>query len=507
MIATNSRRLIRLIVWLLPLGLLAWVMSQQLILFGRVTLRCSAERCDPRIENFAARESEILTGRAKESGDRYRLVTADPVSFDTKLLRSMQQAVVRLTYQNPDSVEHLRLGLLLPGSKYEYFDLADHVPHLITLESTWRMVTDRELTLFVRPTANVRSFESIEDFLSNLPAVKRLATFNVELANVGRIPGYQPASAPAVINTPLRGTHTLHVYVGQDETLNVTLGLQNLNRQPGKDDITVNVRQGSDTILTRAFRDDGNETANGRASDIRTVPITVADLSEGTYQVEVASKKGDFLIRSVEAVQHLLLFDGTVWLAADREYAAAGVQTDGPQTVYVQGTRLTAQTPHQNSLQTITVGSKKLTLQETNKPVTVSLPITQSLVPVTVPRADILLETDGVFVLSSQQFFNRQQFATDRLTDSSKLDRYDYVLTRYVKPQPAGKWLVATKTLTLPADRIVHFAISTDPSLHETNKTLRIRELEVRLSGDPLTPATVGRLIKKFFQRLSSSVP
>lgn len=500
----TSRTFLRLAVWLAPVLILAWVTSQHLLFSGQVTLRCSAERCDPRIKNFAARERELLVGTSKETGNQYRLITADPITFDTKLLRSMQRATVRLTYQNPDSVERLRIGVLSLGSKHEYFDLADALPHEVTLENTWKKTQEDEVTLFTRPAANVRQFVSIDEFLNNRPESKRLAAFNVDVTAIGRIPGYRPSSTALNLHTALRGSHTLAVYLGKGETLDLTFQVQDLNRLVGKDDLVINVQHGDDTLLTQAFRDDGNDKANGVVSEPRTFHVTLPAPTEGTYRVELASKKGDFLIRSIESRQQLLMFGSALSPAASTEYAEAGITTEQPLTVFVQGTRLTAQTSHQKSLQTLSVGARKLELKKINEPQTVRLSSSTALVPVTIPRPDVYLETDGVFVLSPPQFYNQQQFATDRLTEARTLDQYDYVLARYVKPQHSGKWLVATKEFSaIPAGRVVHFVISTDPSLNDSRKTLRIRELEVRLTGDPLTPVKFLGLVKKFFQNFN----
>lgn len=505
MIRRRSLMMIRVVLWLFPFGVLLWIVDQHLVVSGKTTLRCSVEQCDPRIKNFASKEPEILVGTSKDTTDQYRVITADPLYFDAALFRSLKRATVRLTYQNPDEEQRLRIGVVTPGSKYDFFDFADHIKIIFKLEHTWDPVRSGDLTLFVRPDAGVKAFSSVGEFLDNLPDLNRIATYNLDLRYLARIPSYVPSTSTLKIGTGIRGSRTLLVYVGKGEGLDLKFTVRDLNRHAGKDDVTIDILHGNKLLSTEALRDDGNVGANGAVSAARTIHLLHPELNEGTYRIEVVAKSGDALITSIESKHQLLVFEKTLSLAASSEYSAAGQTNDTPITVYVQGTKLSASAMHEKSVQTITVGSRQIRLGKVNKPVQVTLPTSRDLIPVTVPIQDVLLQTDGVIALSPEQFFNLKQFSVDALMEKSDLNRYDYVLAQYVRPEQAGKWLVATKTFSaIPKGRVTHFVIIGDPALGEGHRTLRVRELEIRMEGDALTPAKILELGRKAIRKLRS---
>ncbi len=492
--------LTRIVIWLSPVMLFVWIASENLVATGSVTLRCSAQRCDAQLQSVAAREREVLIGRSKSASERYRVITADPFSFDVQLFRSANAATVRMTYDNPDDQEVLRLGVLQKGSRYDYYQFANDNPLLTALEVGWNTVVDGETTLFQRPKANVRQYQSLVEFLADPPDQRRVGTYNVDLSARIRLPGYEPSTAKRTDDVNLRGSHVFVVYVGTGEPLDLTFALQDINRHAGKDDVTFKVFRGAELVTTAVVRDDGNEKANGAVSAVREFQLSVPDLVEGTYTIEALSSTDDPFIRSITTSHRFVRIDRKLYLAGSNEYRALGRTADRPVTVYVRGTTLSAVTTHANSLQTIIVGGKRLELTKVSRAATTTLP--KGLIAVTVPVPDVSLETDGTFVLSPSEDFSLEGYAAPPVSTVANLDDRDYVVAKYAGVKADGRWLVAEHRVTnLPAGRTLHFAITGVPSFSDANRELRVKELEVRIEADPLTPGRIMKLLRSYLSK------
>lgn len=497
---------IRTIIWLIPLGLLSWIVNRNLAIFGSLALRCTPERCDQRINNFASREPEILVGTLRGTKEQHRVITQFPLVFDVKLFRSMNRASVTLTYQNPENEEHLRLGILTKGSKYEYYDFADHDSKIVFLENNWNAVREDGLTLFQKPDSSVKQYSSIEEFFDNHPDPLRIVTYNIDPKSPMRIASYVPATTTRRYENSIRGSHTMLVYLGKNEPLDIRFSIQDINRHRGKDDVTIRVLRGADEVSTTVLRDDGDTTASGRASTEREVHLSIPDLTPGTYRIEIQTKDDDPFVRAITSKQKYFMFERNLYLAGNQEYKALGSTVDDPITIFFIGKELTVRTSHESALQTISVGTKRVALTKVNKQTKITLPDTKELTPITIPIRDVeLISEGGVFVFTPENYFSIQQFAKDSLTQITDLSTHDYVFARYQQVRQNGKWAEALQTIErLPKGHTIHFLIEgTVPGEHPKNP-LRIKQLQIRLEGDSLTPRKIINLIRSLVPRLKN---
>lgn len=486
----RRRRLLvfRVVLWFLPAVLLVWVIDHHVAFSGEVVLRCTAEHCDPAIRNFASKESGLSFGSDRSQTESYRIITADPLYFDTQLLRSMQRADIKLTYQDPGDDRMLRLGVFMPGSFYQYYDFSSEHPNLTKLEETWTSTRFGDMVLFQNPKRSTRTYTTLDEFFLNPPVTKQAATYNFEAAARLHINGYAPGPVATQFSDVIRGTHTLLVYLGPTETLKLDLKVQDMNRVRGRDDVSVAVMRGSELLTRTVLRDDGDESASGQPSQVRDLKIDMPGLGEGAYRIQITTNKDDSLIRSMSSAQKLFMFEKRLYLAGSTEYQDFGPAQDGSATVYVQGTTLTLQTGHQKSLQTITVGSRKVKLVKTNTPVTIKLPATNTPIPVTIPIRDVILSSnDAVFSMSTDQAFSLQSVDFQDLRGVSDLTKIDYVIAKYQTLEHVGAWTVAQLSLpSIPVGSAVHFLVNGDPVLSQGDP-IRVKELEVRLHGERLS--------------------
>lgn len=496
---------IRLVLWLTPLALLAWIANENLLVSGAVTLRCTVDGCDPQLENFASKDRELLTGRRRDDLERYRVLTADPLYVDAESFRTVSGARVKLTFQPSSGSQRLRLGVYTRGSQYQYYDLADANAELLEAESTMNAVREDGLTLFQRSAGGQRQFFSIDEFLNNLPDRKTVAQYHSDIPLRLNLSDYRPSQATTDVDISARGSHTLTTYVGRDEPLELELTLQDINRHAGRDDVTIRVVRGEETIRTSVLRDDGVVRATGQASPERTIELQYPDLDPGVYQVEISTRDDDPFLRRISTKQRYLMFKRRLYIAGNDEYESLGRVDPGSRIVYVRGSTLTASTSHQGALQTMTVGRQSLTLSRVNAPVTLTLPKTDGLIAVTVPNQDVLLETDGYFALSPDAFLEIPSLVVHSLEAGDDWSDYDYVLARYHPTQQAGSWTVAELDLQeIPKSKTAHFVIVGSPAIGAGGHPLRVKSLEIELRADPLIPIQLFRMVKNYLSRVAN---
>lgn len=504
MVSLRIFYLVRIMLWLLPVGLFLWIINQNLAPLGSLTLTCTAVHCDPRIDNFASKEKEILTGTSKQSGEQYRVITADPLYFDANLMRPFNRATVTMTYQNPQNQPRLLVGVQGKGTGYEFYPLVDNPPFLDLLSDEWRTVREGDRVLYERKADGVREFDSVEDFLADLPNdMKRIATYREDLSASLPIVGYTPAVSGTRIPARVRGSHTLQVYVGKNEPLDVRMTIQTINRHAGKDPVTVRVYRGNEKIHEEVIPDDGDGRATGIPSEPHPYALILSDVPQGTYRIEFVSQTDDPFFDHLTSRAHLVMLDRTLYLAGDREYAELGESENGPLTVYVSGTSLTATPIHESATQTLTVGSRRVALSKAGTPVTVSLPSGGGFTPVSLSVRDVRLETDGTFVFARSQAFAVMR-GDEHVLDGteSNLDDFDYILANFLEVPKSGDWYAASHTIEdIPHGKTVSFLVIGDPSWGAAGRTLKVRDVSITFEGDPLTPANLWDLAKRFFQK------
>lgn len=493
----RTQRIIRICIWAIPVLLFAWIVNRNLVVFGPTVLRCSAERCDPRIKNLIARERELLIGTQKGSKERYRMFSRNPLSFTTDMFRPMQKAKVRLVYTGSASGNRLTLAASTRTQKDEVVEFADSSALVTTLESSWDAVRKDGVVLFQKRVGAAPRYDNVDDFLADLPTGRKIGAYHVDVAARIELPSYTPATSASTTKLDIRGPHAFVTYLGRNEDLDMTFLMQNSNRNAGKDNVTFTVYRGIDLMKTVVLKDDGTGKGDGKPSSPREVSIRIPRPGAGTYRVQMAAKSDDPFIRSITTRQKYLMWANRIYLAGSKEYRMLGDIDDKPITLYVKGSSLTASTSHESALQTITVGGRPLILKKTHTPYSIKLPKSNEFVPVTVPARDVALDTDGTFVLSKDAVFSVPSRDIELLTGLSDPTELDYVVASYSPVQHQGDWLVAEKTIEADLGRSIHFTVSFEPPIGAGDDAIRMHDLEVELVGGPITMEDVRKGIRK----------
>lgn len=474
------RSIIRTFTWSLPVVLIVWITNKNIPLFGSLTLECTSRGCNSGLIRVVTQSTESDVSLKNR-----------PV-VEVSLIRPMRDAIVSVEYAKPMTPQHVAVETTYPEQNVVQTDkLGSFIPS--TFYSNWSWQSQHGLVLLTRrTTTSVRTYGSVEDFINDLPDPGSIATYNVDKARLAEATG---SSRNKVQHDTVvfRGSHEIEMFVQNGEPFDLTFMMQEINRHSGSDDVQFTVFR-DDSIVSRAeYRDDGNRKNNGVASGIRPFRIQLPNATPGVYRIVLATKDDDPFIRAIVSRSKEMFFRGTLYLAGSSEYRALGNDENGSMTVYVKGTTLTASTAHENSLQTVRVGSKKITIANRHAPYTVKLPNPDRFEKITVPIADLRLETDGVFALSPDRWFSSLAGATT-IKDFNKIDRFDYILAKgIINPKKSGQYAVTRKSIDLRSgSRTVRFAVSIDPVREGNTERINIKKVRVTLRGDsPITGKTI----------------
>lgn len=429
----------------------------------------------------AAKPSERLAQPIIEKGRPLTPVIGDPIYFDLMPPSRFDSITMRVQMANGGQ-PLVELGAL-GSSLDEQYELRPAQNALLDTIG-WGRISSGSLALYQR----THRYASVDEFLAHPPERSKVAVYQATAPIPYRIPAYAPSAATRTIDVSLRGNHRLLTYI-KDETLHFTFIVQDMNRQIGADPVTVSVyRDGSDEAVSRTvLEDDGNISTDQRSSSLRTVAVTLAGAMEGVYKIEFTSPP-DVFIRKIVTPERKLVF-------ADRIYIGdhVGFSPDLPKrTVVMDGRRLTARTAHAEGMQTLTVGGEKLGLDE---PLTKYIRTLQGsgLTSVTAPKGDVLLETDGMFALSRDDYFDPLPLTLEWYTAAVDLDkrRIDFVLTSYEPPGNDGDLRVAEATFPVSTlDRTKEGAfrfIFSVPGIEETQAEIRLASVTFIMRRDKST--------------------
>lgn len=349
------------------------------------------------------------------------------------------------------------------------------------------------------------AFSSLSDFLSNLPAQEKIVRYNFSLTKYLQLADYKKNYWTIEINKSLRGKHEIYTYVGQDEDLNFTFIIQDINRHAGEDIFKVTVFNNQDEKVKEiSLSDDGGVDASGKASPERTLQVLIEGIPHGLYRL-VIDAPDDIFIKKIVTFQHLFAFKGNLYLTDNEEYKdILGDKKSEPTTVYTNSTAIKAITSHPASFQTLQVGLANLTIDKLLIPKEVT--DLKGITSIISPENDVYLEGDGLFAFSQNQL-NMIFDPVANLDEVTNIGDYDYIIASYPQAKKEGDWSVAKTQVTTPKlyfhknqDLTASFIFDL-PGLPENKRILKIKEVDVTFEKEPITIVNFFSKTKNWLQR------
>lgn len=459
---------------------LGMLVSRALVPDGRLSVTTDFVNPAPYVSMPKPSERLAPPERAADGTPRTPLL-GDPVFVDFSPPSRFDSVTVTLSYENA-AHPAVEVGALASALDQQY-DVRP-VENRVVDQLPWKRMTSGTLTLLDRRDR----YASVDEFLRNPPPRDRVATYAAAAPLPYRIEGYRPASGTRDIEVSLRGHHRMLTYV-KDEPLNVTFTVQDMNRQHGADPVTVSVyfEDGAEPVARTVLADDGNVRDDQKSSKLRQVPVSLVAPEEGTYKIEFTSS-ADVFIRKITTRQRKFVFVDKLYLGDHVGYSDRTPAI----TVLTDGMRLVARTPHAEALQTLTVAGKRLALEQPNLRY-----IRQvggvGLSAITSPKRSVLLETDGLFALSNDEYFDPLTLPIEWYVTQADLEArgIEYVLANYEAPREergvkSGTVTFDMRRLAKTEEGAYRFVVSAT-GIGETRQPLRLASMTFALRRQPVT--------------------
>lgn len=476
-----------LIFWMIPVAFFGYLVVRYTALSGHYTYVWSPQdRLEKNLQPLGRASKPF---QDVETGEVFQRITGDPVYLTIEVPRTFRQVTATVDLHNAGQ-PIVELGL--QNSVDWKFDLHPlDVPMLEDLD--WYTVTEKGNVLLQRE----KKFDSIDEFLNNLPLQHGIAEYNQNLDPDFVMETFQ--TKPNIhINSPLRGSHTFQGYT-QSQPISVDISFVDLNRGFDVDSVTLSIIKNDLVVAQVMEEDDGNVVADGQVSTPRTLHLTTETPIDGEFTIQLSST-GDLLVTSLET-NFGYLVSKQLFLAGNSEYRAPSTSFSiTPNTLTTNATLLQAVTSHPVGLQTIEVGKEELSVSIVNTTASVDLP-TAEVKTIFIPQNDVSLTTMGWMSFTPESFFD-PDYSIERLTPGTDLDRIDFI---YASDLPQHGVTESKRSVTfdlsqVPGDKKELNFILSAPGLDQRKAELTISSISFEFQRPPLTLHGIFvRLYKRMF--------
>lgn len=249
----------------------------------------------------------------------------------------------------------------------------------------------------------------------------------VPLQTVGlRVPRLigRGTSRERVYNISLRGGHTFWILPGEKRA-EFELLVQNMNRHPGEDPISIEVGDGR-RVLKSVFYPDKNEDMVNSPEAPERIKLALPE-SNGHLEIKLRATE-DIFIRELRSNAARLVIADRIFLGDDVGF---GGKSSLP-ILWTDSARVRAKTPHREGRQTIYFAGRQLRLEQSGETKTLSINgAPGGLLPIKLSKNDLELSVIGFISFSSEDFFMP---TWPEIDFGASAPRNGMVLANYVAP-------------------------------------------------------------------------
>lgn len=477
----NSRNISYILFLAFALGLIGFIFLQNLAPLGATVKYQLHEQND---EKISIHKQNNRIKEISKDGETVYQQTGDLIYFSTAMPFHFDRATVKLTYQDSTPIQSLLLGYKDQANwHYATKPLTTPFKEL----STWQQIGTDPI-LYQREN----TYASIDEFLKQPPSGSIVGLYNysdVSSLYTASLPSYTPQDDQTIIETPLRGRHTLYTYVA-NEPFEMDIQKQDMNWYQGDDTMTVKIYKADVLVFEARADDDGVTDASRAVKAPQTVTIKNPgpELPEsGVYKI-VIEANGDTIIKRIATNLQKIVFEGQIFLAGNAAVYPKVIQRTVPTNLFTNALLLNFSTYHKEGLQRITSGAKTLRLTDVNKDGQIIPP--DPISKITIPENDVIVHSHGGFIaLSESQFFEPTPYRLLTLNDPDQLALVDYVLSSAKTPEIDNEWKVSEQTFDL-SDAVIQDGrlswLIQAPQLQKNNNTILIKDIEVTMQKNPI---------------------
>ncbi len=430
------------------------------------------------------------------TGNTVQRIVGEPVYMDVTVPRSFDTVDMTMEYKNPDH------------AIIEFGVVTSTEPYAVRLQPFQSTVIDEALlqwSITTDPTTGLsllqqeKKFDTVSAFIAQPPRDATVATYNATLPYTYVDTTYHLSSGNITIDRQLRGSHQFVAYAA-DEDLHSTWTFVDMNSEFNDDTVHIEVLLNGNRIAEQWLVDDGDTTASNTVSVERNVSIDIPSVARGVYEYKV-STTNDMVITEIVSDQERFVAKNSITVINNPEFSALFPNSDTAATVLtMNGAQLRAQTDHPSGLQTISIDTEELILDEIHSPTWWEAKLHDdfsAVRTVTLPVNDVTIATQGFFAFEPSAYFDPNDGIT-ALNESITLDILDYILySNYSSPEETNRTIQQQSTVSLEGvvgDRKQLTFVLSAPGLDRHHHELAIEHMEFVFHRDPLWK----RLKKRF---------
>ena len=495
----------RIFLWLILASVVGWLLYMGVVPSGQISYVYNFNKPNYFIGKLMPEERVALIY------DGSQKIIGDPVYFSLRTPRRFNKAKLILKYRHDKDTEcpigHsvsecipvIEAGVLADKIiwRYDLQPIENKIINQLALD--WDVINKDGVMLL----QNGKKYNSIDEFLNDLPTRDEIALYNYplrqkqsEASDLKSEYLLSDYAASANTNTEgatgndegedcnprlhyclsLRGPYQFYTYI-KDEDLDFNFVFQDLNKNKDSDPIDLYLYYNDQLIDSRHVDDDGITTDSGEIKDCGEIKLKLANLPEGVYKIELRAND-DIITKNIKTKQQKLAFINKIWLADSGGSDIINLWTDSK--------LINAQTVNPDSLQTVRAGENELKIEQTYKQF--SATVSSSTTKLTLEKDDVILSGNGVFSFSRDSLINPNFKKVDAYLDVDD-DGINYILADYEMPQDTNEWKAASAEFDLTKayreDGKYSFLISV-PGLRaddEVDDWIEIGEIEVELEG------------------------
>jgi len=501
---------LRIILWVILAVAVIWLLDRAIVPSGKVSYVYDFKKDSRFIYNLTPKERVATVDGLSNK------IIGDPVYFSLRTPRKFETAKLTISYQTvgaehcsaPTCLPIVEAGILADKIVWRY-DLQPIENKIINrLSMVWPVIYGQDGTMLLQrdasttstgssqaSSAQVKKYNTIDEFLKNLPDSSQIAAYNYNLKTKYNLPDYKAGKQENKIDYKLRGAYQFYTYI-KNEDLNWQFNFSDLNLNKDSDPIDVNLYYEQGLIASRHLDDTGpgspstgsGQGDNGQTVNRGSISLDEANLPEGIYRIEL-HVNDDIVTNQIITKQTKLAFINKIWVTGEAK--DVNLVTD---TLSVS-----AQTQSPASLQNIKIGDKDLDLAETYKQY--SQTTSGKITTIKLLKADVVLAGDGVFSFNQESLINPSLKKVDQNFDLNQ-SGINYIIARYTSPQWQNQWQVSqaefdlTKAYTEFGKYTFLISVPGLKADDQDSDAILLKEIRVDLQGKSLWQK-IGEVISK----------
>lgn len=419
---------------IIPVIFFFFLLEKNLVLRGNFQVEYDfSQKYHPFISSFTplSRLGERTSG---EKGRWQQGIIGEPIYFEISTPRRFKKANLEIEYKDI-GLQDFQIGISTDKDNWQYKLTPLENKNMEQIINHWDTMREGDSILLQK----LKKFNTIEEFLTNMPNQDQIAVYNYPLEENFSLTNYQSSNERFEFNKPLLGYHQFYTYKkGEPLDFIFNFKRKNKRKEENKREDMVNVFYKNKLVGQKILSDDNLE---------QEIRLFKNDLPDGVYKIEM-KLSDDTIVNKITARQHFFTFINKIHLLGEKTEQ----NKEGNISLYTNSPSLKFSTSQGNSLQNIQINSdhgQNLKIDDIYKQFEVAnyecekfsyLGHENCLVKVSLTEEEILIQGAGLFSFERERFLNPE---FNSLEKNSNFSQINYIIANYKSPEEKNGWKIA----------------------------------------------------------------